>query len=920
MNGVVYAGFGGHCDHPPYLGWVVGVSTAGSIKSMWADETGQNSGGAAGIWQSGGAPVVDASGALYFITGNGTTPPAGPALGSSQPRGLGQCVIKLNTATGGQNGTLSVADWFCPNNAAELNSYDGDFGSGGPVALPASFQSAQDNFPLLVAAGKEGVVYLLDMDDLGGVAQGPGGSDKVVAKVGPYGGVWSKPAVWGGNGGYVYLPTASPGATSGGSSGQLNAFRRVVDGTGHVGLSLVAHSPSAFGFSSSSPVVTSDGTTSGSAVVWIVHADNSSGVGATLQAYQAVPQGGLLQRLWSAPLGNPGTGAKFNPPAVDNGRVYVGTRDGTIVGFGARAGAPSLRANLVTFPATSLGSFADASATFTATAQITVNSIAVQNATSAQNPVFVAGATNPALPVTLNAGQQLTVPLTFAPAVLGLQTGTLTANTNAGAVNLPLDGVGVAPTVPISTAPASVNFGTRAIGSAPASTTIAFTNTGSTPFAITGLTAPVGPFTVTGAPATDGSVSVAAGDSIGIGVTFTPPATSGSFTQTFSGQLKLETDVGNVLVPVRGAAAPPAQITISPTSLQFGAVALGQTMTRSFTVGNAGGTPLTILKSKPPVANKFAATTTLGEGTVIPPHTSRIERVRFAPTALGALQDRWIINGNDDTGVQTVRFSGTGVQPATGPPPPPPTSRGYRLVGSDGGIFSFGTARFYGSTGGMNLNRPIVGMAADSKTGGYWMVASDGGVFAFHAPFFGSMGAAHLNAPIVGIAATPNGGGYWMVASDGGIFAFGNARFRGSTGSMHLNAPIVGMAADPATGGYWLVASDGGIFAFGARFFGSTGGRHLNAPIVGMTPMPNGRGYRFVASDGGVFNFGSATAHGSMGGRALAAPVVGISVTRDGRGYWEVGADGAVFHFGDAGFFGQANGGRLRAPIVGISG
>ena len=65
------------------------------------------------------------------------------------------------------------------------------------------------------------------------------------------------------------------------------------------------------------------------------------------------------------------------------------------------------------------------------------------------------------------------------------------------------------------------------------------------------------------------------------------------------------------------------------------------------------------------------------------------------------------------------------------------------------------------------------------------------------APFYGSTGVLHLNQPIVGMAATPDGGGYWLVASDGGIFAYGDARFYGSAGSIHLNQPIVGMAADP---------------------------------------------------------------------------------------------------------------------------
>ena len=69
-------------------------------------------------------------------------------------------------------------------------------------------------------------------------------------------------------------------------------------------------------------------------------------------------------------------------------------------------------------------------------------------------------------------------------------------------------------------------------------------------------------------------------------------------------------------------------------------------------------------------------------------------------------------------------------------------------------------------------------------------MASDGGIFSYGgAPFYGSTGGLHLNAPIVGMAVTPNGAGYWLLASDGGIFAFGDAVFYGSTGGMHLNAP-----------------------------------------------------------------------------------------------------------------------------------
>jgi hypothetical protein len=165
-----------------------------------------------------------------------------------------------------------------------------------------------------------------------------------------------------------------------------------------------------------------------------------------------------------------------------------------------------------------------------------------------------------------------------------------------------------------------------------------------------------------------------------------------------------------------------------------------------------------------------------------------------------------------------------------------PTQNGYWEVASDGGIFSYGGASFHGSTGGIALNKPIVGMASTPDGGGYWLVASDGGIFSFgNASFEGSTGGIALNKPIVGMASTPDGQGYWLVASDGGVFSFGNASFEGSTGGIALNKPIVGMTATLDGGGYWLVASDGGIFNYGdASFYGSSGGLTLNKPIVGM--------------------------------------------------------------------------------------
>jgi hypothetical protein len=246
---------------------------------------------------------------------------------------------------------------------------------------------------------------------------------------------------------------------------------------------------------------------------------------------------------------------------------------------------------------------------------------------------------------------------------------------------------------------------------------------------------------------------------------------------------------------------------------------------------------------------------------------------------------------------------------------------GYRFVASDGGVFDFGDAGFFGSTGGIVLNKPVVGMASTPSTNGYWEVASDGGLFSYgDARFFGSMGGHPLNQPIVGMTSTPDGGGYWEVASDGGIFSFGDAQFFGSTGGIHLNRPIVGMASTPDGKGYWLVASDGGIFAYGdAQFYGSTGAIRLNSPIVGMARGPNGAGYWLVAADGGIFAYGRAQFYGSAGGIHLNRPVVSMAATPDVHGYWLVASDGGVFTYGDAPFFGSTGGITLNKPIVGMS-
>ena len=348
-------------------------------------------------------------------------------------------------------------------------------------------------------------------------------------------------------------------------------------------------------------------------------------------------------------------------------------------------------------------------------------------------------------------------------------------------------------------------------------------------------------------------------------------------------------------------------LTVSPASTSYGneaSVSISATVTSGTTgsptgsvaVQNGGDTVCTITLQPAKPNTSSGSCPALG-GTQL-------------PTGKYALTANYPGDGNFQSSVSSARSLTIANQAA----------QGYWEVGSDGGIFSFGTAHFHGSTGGTPLNAPIVGIASTQGGGGYWLVAKDGGVFAFgDAHFYGSMGGVPLNAPIVGIASTPDGEGYWLVANDGGVFAFGDAHFFGSMGGAPLTKPIVGIAANSSTHGYWEVASDGGVFAFGAPFLGSAGSLRLAAPIVGMASLSSGGGYWEVAADAGVFAQGVAPLLGSMGGQVLNKPIEGMAATPSNAGYRLVASDGGIFAFGDAEFDGSMGGVPLNSPIVGIA-
>ncbi|HUB26251.1 MAG TPA: hypothetical protein VL992_12545, partial [Tepidisphaeraceae bacterium] len=196
IDGTIYFGYASHGDDGPYYGWLLGYSattlantaafmtapTYESFATTGGDDTAANA--QAGLWGSGMAITTDGT-YLYIDTGNGAFNPDPSNFSPSYvamdgnttvelplDNDYGNAVIKLAIDPGANpNGYgLKVVDFFVPSNEYEMNNLDEDLGSGGVLMIPASGPgySNPDGDPMLVVAGKEGRIYLLDADNLGG--------------------------------------------------------------------------------------------------------------------------------------------------------------------------------------------------------------------------------------------------------------------------------------------------------------------------------------------------------------------------------------------------------------------------------------------------------------------------------------------------------------------------------------------------------------------------------------------------------------------------------------------------------------------------------------------------------------------------------------------------------------------------------
>ncbi|MCZ7358131.1 MAG: hypothetical protein O8C66_09445 [Candidatus Methanoperedens sp.] len=309
-NGMIYIAFSSYDDVTPSHGWVMSYSantlnqTAVYVTTPDDVPIGPQLPGLGSIWQGGQGPAADSSGNIYFITGNGDF----NGFSNPMPSDLGDSIVKLTPE-------LKLVDWFSPHNNTELNENDLDFGSGGALLIPGT--------DLLVGGGKEAKLFLIDRNNMGHfnpnndsqIVQPP---FSVITKSDPqdnhelFGGpvYWDSP-----NGSLVYV---SP------SAAHVKAYRfaaGVFQPTTPVSESNITS------VSGGWMSISANGSIPGTGILWV----------SELNVLHAFDASNLQNELWNSEM-NPrddiGEAAKFCPPTIANGKVYMASFSGGVAVYG----------------------------------------------------------------------------------------------------------------------------------------------------------------------------------------------------------------------------------------------------------------------------------------------------------------------------------------------------------------------------------------------------------------------------------------------------------------------------------------------------------------------------------------------------------------------------------------------------------
>jgi hypothetical protein len=291
-NGVVYIAWASFGDLGEYHGWVMGYNAKTLAQVSVFNDTPNGSQG--GIWHSAGGLSADSSGHVYLITGNGTfdVNTGGVDYGDSFLR---------------MTSTLSVTDYFTPDNQSTLDDDDLDLGSSAGLILPKQSGSYPDE---ITRADKQGTIYLVDRDNMGKFHSG---SNNVIQTItGAAEGYFSSPAYfdnavyYSGRGDYLDRYTLTKGALS---------------------KTPASKSPTTLA-AGGTPSISANG--SANAIVWVVDAPSTKETTAVLHAYKASKVSDeLYNSQQNATRDTLGRGIKFSVPTVANGKVYVGSKSGS---------------------------------------------------------------------------------------------------------------------------------------------------------------------------------------------------------------------------------------------------------------------------------------------------------------------------------------------------------------------------------------------------------------------------------------------------------------------------------------------------------------------------------------------------------------------------------------------------------------
>ena len=295
VNGKVVITWASSCDVGPYYGWIIAydartLAQAGVVNI--SPDAGES-----GIWQGDAGPAADSAGNIYLISGNGKFTAA------TGGKDYGDSVVKLGFTANG----LEVRDYFTPSNQAKLNDTDGDFGSGAPILLP---DQPGPHPHLLLAAGKAGILYELDRDNLGKFHQG---DDRHAVQAVPTGiDSFGAPAYWNGHV-YYFL------------SGDY--LRDYPLQNGRLPKEPAAKSTTQFTDPGATPAVSANGTKNG--IVWVLSSKTWDGPDRTavLYAYDAE---NVARQLYNSnqvyERDHANRSLRFAIPTVANGRVYFGAK------------------------------------------------------------------------------------------------------------------------------------------------------------------------------------------------------------------------------------------------------------------------------------------------------------------------------------------------------------------------------------------------------------------------------------------------------------------------------------------------------------------------------------------------------------------------------------------------------------------